>query len=99
MEGEHITMEVWCLKYFASAGSPDEQSAFGGLLKIIICSFISFWSLQLNEFQQSEIKLKLSSVQKITCIIAISDKKIISAFCASGVLCSPSLSAIQIKEF
>ena len=100
---------------------------------IIICSFISFWSLQLNEFLQWEIKQKLPfptdtgrklnvhktfrrrpgrllnvlctlnlhpvstwSVQKI-CMSAISDKKIISIFCVSGVLCSPTLSAVQVK--
>ena len=32
--------------------------------------------MQLNDFQQSEIKQKLSSIQKITCISAIAYKKI-----------------------
>ena len=44
--------------------SSDEQGAFDGLQKITICSF-----------PQSEIKQKLSSIQKITCITAIDDKK------------------------
>ena len=45
----------------------------------------------MNEFLKPEIKV-LSSVQKLTCITAIADKKIISVFCVSGVLCSlPSL--------
>ena len=40
---------------------------------------------------------KLSSVQKLTCITAIADKKIIRVFCMSGILCSPPQSAVQIK--
>ena len=54
-------------------------------------------SLELNEFQQ-EIKQKLSSVQKIICISAITDKKIISAFCVSGVYYSPPQSTVQINN-
>ena len=77
----------------------DEQSAFDGLWKTIIFSFISFLRFQLNEFLQLEIKQKLSSVQKITYITAIADKKIISLFCVSRVLCSPSQSAAQVKQF
>ena len=42
----------------------DEQSAFDGLEKTIICRFIDPLILQLHEFQQSEIKQNLSSVQK-----------------------------------
>ena len=45
-----------------------------------ISSFISFLSLQLNEFLQSEINEKLSSVQKITYIAAIVDKEIVTVF-------------------
>ena len=37
---------------------------------------------------------ELSSVQKIICIAAIADKKIISVFCMSRVLCSPSQSPV-----
>ena len=44
--------------------------------------------MQLNEFLQSEIKQKLSSVQQITSITAIADKKIIGIFCASGEYCA-----------
>ena len=66
-------MKVWCLKCFICTESSDEESAFDGLYKIIICSCITFLSLQLNEFLRSEIKQKLSSVQKITCITAIAD--------------------------
>ena len=68
-----------------SRGSSDEQGAFYGLLKVIIFFLISFLNLQLNEFLQAEIKHKLSSVQKIIYITAISDKKIISVFCVSAV--------------
>ena len=42
-------------------------------------------------------KQKLSSVQKITCITAIDDKKITSAFYVSGALCFSPQSAVQIK--
>ena len=75
----------------------DEQRAFDGLQKIVNCSFISFLSLQLSEFLQSEIKQKLSSVQKITCITANVDDKIISLFYVFGVLCLQTQSAVQIK--
>ena len=77
----------------------DEPSAFDGLCKITICSFISFLSLQLNEYLQPEIKQKPSSVQKITCVTAIANKRTISVFCVSGVLCSLPQSAVQIKQF
>ena len=73
--------------------------AIDGLLKITICSFRSFLSLLLNEFLQLEIQKKVSPVQKITCITAIADKKIISVFCVTGVLCSPPQSATEIKYF
>ena len=85
-------MKVLCLKYAICIDSSNEQSAFDGLYKIIICSFISFLSLQLNEFLQSEIKQKLSSDQKITCINAIADKDIVSR-----ILHSSPQSAIRIK--
>ena len=61
--------------------------------KLIICWFISFLSYQLSEFLQSEIKQKLSSVQKITCVTAIADKEIISIFCVSGYF-APHLSLL-----
>ena len=54
-------------------------------------------SSQLIEFLQLEIEQKLSSVQKITCITAIADKKIIRVFCVSVLLYSPPQSAFQIK--
>ena len=63
-----LTNENMILKMFY-------QSALMGCR---ISSFISFLSLQLNEFLQSEINQKLSSVQEITCNAAIADKKIIS---------------------
>ena len=44
-------------------------------IKIIICSFVDFLSLQLNKFLLSEIKQNLSSVQKTSCINEIADKK------------------------
>ena len=42
------------------------------------------------EFPESEIKQKLSSVQKITRINAIADKKIISIFCVPGGVVLPT---------
>ena len=56
-----------------------------------------FMSLELNGFLQSEIKQKLSSVQKTTYTIALADKNIAIVFCVSGVLRSPSQFAIQMK--
>ena len=53
--------------------------------------------MELNEFLQSEVKQKLSSNEKFACITAIADKKIISVFCVSGVLCSAPQFAVQIK--
>ena len=82
-----MPMKIRCLKSFICMGSSDEQSTFDGLWKIIICSFINFLSLQLNEFLQSEIKKELSSVQETPWITAIADKKM-SLFCVPGVLCS-----------
>ena len=58
---------------------------------------LSFLSLQSNELLQSKIKQKLSLVQNITHFTAIANKKTISAFCVSGVLCSPPESAVQIE--
>ena len=64
-----------------------------------ICSFTNFFSLQLNEFLQSEIKQKLSAVQKLTYIAAIADKRITSAFCYVGY-CAPLLSLLfQLNSF
>ena len=60
--------------------------------------FISFLSLQLNEFLQSGIMHNLSSVQKITYITAIADKKKIIVFCASGLLRSSYHSAVQTVQ-
>ena len=97
-KGTH-TNESMMLKMFTYSDSPDEQSAFERLQKIIICSFIGFLSLQLNEFLQSKIKQKLSSVQRITCTTAFADEKILNVFCVSQVLYSPPQSALQIKQF
>ena len=36
-------------------------------------------------------------IQKITCIIAIADKKIVSVFCVSGIFFSPRQSDVQIE--
>ena len=90
---EHIPMKVWCLKFFICANSSDEKSGLDGL----ICSFISFLSLQLNEFLQSEIEQKLSSIQKFTCVTAIANKKITRVFSVSGLLYSLPQSAVEIK--
>ena len=49
-------MKVGCLKCFICTDSSDEQSAFDGLQNPTISLFISFLSLHLNEFPQSEIK-------------------------------------------
>ena len=48
-------------------------------------------------FHANAIKQKLFSVQKLTCVTAIADKKIISAFCESEVLYTTPRSTIQIK--
>ena len=58
---------------------------------------MSFSSFQLNEFLQSEVRQKLSSVHKIPCIAAITDRGIMSIYRASGLLCSPPQSVVQIK--
>ena len=76
-KGAHTNDRI-SLKCFICTDSSDEQNTFNGLCKISICSFIRFLNLQLNEFLQSEIKQKLSSAQKITCITTIADKNIIS---------------------
>ena len=47
---EPIPMKIWCLKCFTCKDSSDEQNAFDGLKKIIICAFTNFLSLQLNGF-------------------------------------------------
>ena len=48
-----------------------------GISEIIISSLKSFFSLQLHEFLQSEVKQKLSSNQKINNITANADKDIL----------------------
>ena len=53
--------------------------------------FLSILSLRLNESLQQEIKQELSSVQKITCITTMADKRIISVFWPSGGYCAPHL--------
>ena len=98
---EHIPMKIYYLKNFVCTDLSDEQSAFDGLQKIVSCLLISFFSLQLNEFLQSEIQQTLTSIQKVTCITGIADKKIIiwGIISLSGVLCSPLQFAVQIKQF
>ena len=75
-----LTIEIGSLECFIFKDLSDEQTSFDELDKIIISSFISFLSLQLNEFLQSEINKKLSSVRKITYIVAIVDKEIVTVF-------------------
>ena len=75
-------MKVWYLKYFICTNSSDEQSAFDGL------SFISFLSLQLNEFPQSKIKQNYLQFKKL--LTAVADKKTISVFCISGGIVLPT---------
>ena len=53
----------------------------------MICSFINFLSFHLHEFLQSEIKQKLSSVQKITSTLLQLLIRKLSVFYVSGVLC------------
>ena len=81
--------ESMVLKMFICTDLTDEQSAFDGLKNLTICPFISFLSLQLNEFPQSEIKQNY--LQFKTFITAIADKKIISVFFVSGVIVPPTL--------
>ena len=95
-------MKVCCLKCFFSANSSDEQSGFHGQQKIIVCLFISFLSLSVewnscNQIKQK--KLKKSSAQKITCITAIAEKKIISVPCVWGTMLPNYASAVQMKQF
>ena len=57
-------------------------------------------SFQLNEFLESEVKQKLSLVQKIACTTSISDKKVIGVciyFYVFAILCSLPHSVVQIK--
>ena len=96
MKREHMPMKVLCLKCFICIDLSNEQIAFEGLYKVVIYWFKSFLSLPLNEFLQSEIKQKSSSLQTITCINATVDKKTISVFCVSGVFCSPRRSAVSL---
>ena len=58
---------------------------------MIFCSFISFLSLQFNELLQSEIKQKLSSVQKITCITEL---LALLALLLAERYCAPHLSLL-----
>ena len=70
------------------------------LYEKIISSFMSFLSLHLNEILQSEIKQKLFSVQKTTCITAIPDKKIISVYSVYLGYCAPHLiSLFSLNSF
>ena len=55
-------------------------------------------ALQWNELLQSKMNQKLSTISKITCIAAISDKKI-SVFCVPGVLYSLLHSAFKLNSF
>ena len=61
---------------------------------------MSFLNLALNESLQLEIKQKISSVQKITCITAIADKKkkIKWSLYICGVLIHLSLS-LKLSSF
>ena len=80
-------MKVWCLiVLFVRIRQMNKANLMGYRKKF----FKIFLSLQLNEFLESEIRQKLSSVQKIACINAITDKKIITLLDVSGMLCSPS---------
>ena len=110
---EHVTMNVWCLKCSICRDSSDEQNTFDGLevnymlvYKLWIPTntprgfHISTWNPRgvfVGVFLQLQMKQTLSSVQKNPCITVIADKKIISLFCLSGVLCSPPQSSVQIK--
>ena len=49
VKGEHITIELWCLKCFICMDLSDEQGAFDGLWKITICSFTGFWINSRNQ--------------------------------------------------
>ena len=60
---------------------------------MVMWLFMSFLSLQLSEFLQSEIKQKFPSVQKVTCITENANKKLISLFCVSRA-CGPHLSRL-----
>ena len=66
--------------------SSDEQSAFDELHETIIYSYISYLLFSWAEIRNgTETIFSLKSHLRY----CIADKKIISAFCISGVLCSP----------
>ena len=91
-------MKVLCCKCFFCCNSPDEEDVFDTLQKII-CFFIRFFlSSQLNEFLQSEISLKLSSVQKITCITTTADRKVKSSIYIGSAITQLSLQ-IKLNSF
>ena len=77
VEREHIPMKVWCLKCFVCTDSSDEQNTFDGhdYYGNDYLFVYKLFEFELDKFLQLEIKQKLSSIQKITCIIAIADKK------------------------
>ena len=64
---------------------------------LLVYKFFELYSW-INSYNQ-KIKQKWSSVQKITCVTAIADKKMISVLCVFWVLCSPPQFAVQIKYF
>ena len=80
-------MKVWCLVVLFVRICQMNKANLMGYRKKFLKIFLS---LQLNEFLESEIRQKLSSIQKIASINAITDKKIITLLDVSGMLCSPS---------
>ena len=92
-------MKVWCFRCFICTDLLDQPNTSDGLQKIIICSFIWFLSLQLNESLQSEIKQKLSSVQKITCITAILIRKWYWILCIWGIMVPLSRMLFKLNSF
>ena len=91
---DNMMLEVFCLNGFVRWTKCIWWTKENNYL--LACKLFEF---AVEWIPATRIKQKLSSVQKITRIIAIADKKIISVFCVSGVLRSAPQYFVQIKWF
>lgn len=73
-QSQHIVINLWCVKWFIFWDFSDEYSAFKSHRNVLLIYEASL-NFPLNDFLQSKIMPKLSSLQKITHIIVIVDKK------------------------
>ena len=97
-KGTHA-IESMMLKMFYLCGFVRWTKCIWWAIENSICSFISFWVCCWMNFKKWLFKNKItnSSIQKITCITAIADTKMISMFCVPEVLHFLPKSAVQIK--